>query len=321
MPELASADEISIGVDIGGTKVLGGVVNRRGEILATARRDTPPQGGRDLTLAIAEVARELIEKYPVKNIGISAAGFISSDRKTILATPNIKGWNGVNLQIELSELIGNTVVIENDGNAAGWGEFVFGAAKAVQHMLMVTVGTGIGGGIVIDGQMLRGGFGIGGEIGHLRLVPDGHKCGCGAHGCFEQYASGTALMRHTKSLVNDGSLDAKQMIDKAGGSLENLKGHHITELARSGNSLALKAFSITGEYLGAGIASLCAVLDPEMIVIGGGVVEAGSLILEPAIASMKAHMPFSGMHPFPQVVLAELGNDAGLIGAADLALR
>ncbi|MFM8922098.1 MAG: ROK family protein, partial [Candidatus Nanopelagicaceae bacterium] len=151
---------LTIGIDVGGTKVLGGVVNESGEILEKARRDTPIQGGRELTKTIAEVALDLMRNHKVSAIGVSAAGFVSSDRKTMLATPNIADWNGVDLQDQLTELIGLKVVIENDANAAAWGEAVFGAGRGQMQMLMLTVGTGIGGGIVVDGRLHRGAFGV-----------------------------------------------------------------------------------------------------------------------------------------------------------------
>ena len=189
---------LTIGIDVGGTKVLGGVVDQSGSVLATSRRDTPREGGAALTQTIADVALELSLQHKVSAVGLSAAGFVSSDRKTMLATPNIAGWNGVQLEAELSALINLPVVLENDANAAAWGERSFGAGKGKKNMLMVTVGTGIGGGIIVNDQLLRGAFGVAAEIGHLRVFPEGHLCGCGARGCFEQYASGNALLRHAR---------------------------------------------------------------------------------------------------------------------------
>ena len=173
----------SIGIDVGGTKVLGGVVSPTGEILATARRDTPREGGKALTQTIADVATELSNKYPVDSIGVSAAGFISSDRQTILATPNIAGWNGVNLDQELTSIIGKRIVLENDANSAAWGEYKFGAGRGRTDLMMLTLGTGVGGGLILNGSLFRGAFGIGAELGHIRLIPDGHLCGCGSRGC------------------------------------------------------------------------------------------------------------------------------------------
>ena len=171
---------LSIGIDVGGTKILGGVVDLSGNIIERLRVDTPKQGGDSLTTAIAQVASELANKHNVKRIGISAAGFVSSDRKTMLATPNISGWNGLNLQQALQDKTGLNVIIENDANSAAWAEAKYGAGKGHKEMMMLTIGTGIGGGIVIDSALYRGAFGVAAEFGHLRVVPDGHLCGCGA---------------------------------------------------------------------------------------------------------------------------------------------
>ena len=309
----------TIGIDVGGTKVLGGVVTDTGEVLTTSRRDTPREGGSALTQTIADVALELSAQYPVSAVGLSAAGFVSSDRKTMLATPNIAGWNGVQLDAELTALINLPVVLENDANAAAWGERTFGAGKGKQNMLMVTVGTGVGGGIIVNGQLLRGAFGIAAEIGHLRVLPEGHLCGCGARGCFEQYASGNALLRHAREAIAASPDLARNLLSRGDGTLEGLTGRAITEAARDGDQVAISAFNTTAQWLGAGIASLSVILDPECVVIGGGVVDAGEILLAPTRAAMERYMPFAGKQPYPEIIAATLGNEAGLVGAADLA--
>jgi glucokinase len=310
---------LTIGIDVGGTKVLGGVVDVSGKVLTTSRRDTPREGGKALTQTIADVALELAAQHEVTAVGLSAAGFVSSDRKTMLATPNIAGWNGVQLDAELTALINLPVVLENDANAAAWGEKSFGAGIGKQNMLMITVGTGIGGGIIVNDQLLRGAFGVAAEIGHLRVLPEGHLCGCGARGCFEQYASGNALLRHAREAIAASPDLARNLLARGDGTLEGLTGHAITDAAREGDQVALAAFNTTAQWLGAGIASLSAVLDPEAVVIGGGVVDAGEILLAPTRAAMERHMPFAGKHPYPAIVAATLGNEAGLVGAADLA--
>lgn len=308
----------AIGIDIGGTKVLGGVVTGTGEILATARRDTPREGGRALTEAIANVATELAQQYPVDSIGVSAAGFISSDRQTMLATPNISNWNGVNLVAELTEILHKKIVLENDANAAAWGEFKFGAGRGRNDLMMLTLGTGVGGGLILDGSVFRGAFGIGAELGHIRLVPDGQLCGCGIRGCLEQYASGSALMRHAREAIDASPLLARNLLDRGDGTIEGLRGNHITEAAREGDPVAIAAFNTMATYLGAGIASLCAVIDPSCVVLGGGVIDAGELFLGPTRDAALRLIPFSSKHPYPEIVAAVLGNHAGLVGVADL---
>jgi len=309
----------SIGVDVGGTKVLGGVVNEHGTVLAHARRDTPRQGGVALTQAIVDVALELMKVFDVESVGISAAGFVSSDRKMMLASANIAGWNGVNLDKELGALIGLPLVIENDANAAAWGEARFGAGVNEHHLMMLTIGTGIGGGVVVNGALYRGAFGIAAEFGHMRVVPDGHLCGCGARGCFEQYASGNALLRHAREAISASPEVARNLLALGDGTVAGLTGKHITDAARQGDAVALAAFNTTAQWLGAGIASLSVVLDPACVVIGGGVIDAGEILLAPTRAAVERYMPFSGKHPSPRIIAAVLGNEAGLVGAADLA--
>ena len=309
----------TVGIDIGGTKVLGGVVDETGAIISRARRDTPAEGGVALTQAIADVALELMKDSEIESVGVSVAAFISADRKTILATPNIKDWNGVNLDYELTSRIGLPVVIENDANSAAWGEFKFGAGRGKEDILMLTVGTGIGGGIVVNSNLLRGTFGIAAEIGHLRIVPNGLLCGCGAYGCFEQYGSGTALLRHAREAIQAHPDRASNILNRGDGSIEGVKGSAITAAAGDSDELALSIFEITGDYIGAGIASLAVILDPEAVVIGGGVIDAGDILLNPIRSSVDKYMPFAGKHPHPQIVAAQLGNEAGLVGVADLA--
>mgnify|MGYP006266584203 CR=1 FL=1 len=310
---------LTIGIDVGGTKVLGGVVDNSGQILATHREATPKEGGHALTQTIASVAQVLLNDHPASAIGVSAAGFVSSDRETMLATPNISGWNGVNLKEAIQALVNLPVVIENDANAAAWGEAQHGAGRGESHMMMITVGTGIGGGAVINGELHRGAFGTAAEFGHLRVVPEGHLCGCGARGCYEQYASGNALMRHVREAISASPDAAHNLLARGDGTIQGLAGHHITDAARDGDPIALAGFNTTAQWLGAGIASLSVLFDPACVVIGGGVIDAGEILLAPTRVAMERYMPFSGKHPSPKIVAATLGNDAGLVGAASLA--
>jgi glucokinase len=310
---------LTIGVDVGGTKVLGGVVDEAGKIIERSRRDTPIQGGAALTEVIAEVAKELAEKHKVSAVGVSAAGFISTDRKTLLATSNIADWTNVPLVAQLTEKIELPVILENDANCAAWGEFKFGAGKGEANLALLTIGTGLGGGFIINGKLITGAFGIAAEIGHMRVVPEGHLCGCGARGCFEQYASGNALLRHAREAISASPDLAKNLLSLGDGTVAGLTGHHITKAAAKGDPVALAAFNTTAQWLGAGIASLSVLLDPSCVIIGGGVIEAGEILLAPTREYMDRYMPFSGRHPYPRIIAATLGNDAGLVGVADLA--
>ena len=310
---------LSIGVDVGGTKVLGGVVDEKGKILKTLRVDTPKEGGHFVTKAIAGVVKELADEFNIKTVGVAVPGYVSSDRQTVLGIPNIKDWDEFNLRDDLFEILKFHVVVENDANAAAWAEYRYGAGINESHMIILTIGTGLGGGAVLNGELYRGANGTASEFGHMRVVPDGISCGCGIDGCFERYASGSGLMMHTTKLIEADPSAGKFLLNKGDGTISGLMGKHITEAALEGDLLSKQALAITGEWIGVGVATLCAILDPSIVVIGGGVIEAGDLILEPARQTLDRLMPFSGQHPHPKIVGAKLLNDAGLVGVADLA--
>ncbi len=311
---------LTVGIDVGGTKIAGGVVDEQGHILATARRESPATDTDAIEHAIEELVAELRSDHEVVAVGVGAAGFVDSKRSTVLFAPNL-AWRDEPLRADLEKRIDLPVVIENDANAAAWGEFTFGAGEDVQDTLLVTVGTGVGGGIVLNGSLHRGAFGVAAEIGHMRVVPDGRICGCGNRGCWEQYASGTALVRDTKEQAAQGSLIARGLLDRAGGVVDDISGPLITEAAREGDSFAREQLASLGRWLGEGIASLTAVLDPAVVVIGGGVSEAGDLLLDPVRAHFKANLTGRHYRPELEVRAALLGNKAGMIGAADLARR
>lgn len=310
---------LSIGVDVGGTKILGGVVDSDGKIVKSIRVDTPKVGGSAVTEAIAGVVKNLSNEFGLKKAGIAVPGYVSSDRQRVLGIPNIKNWHEFNLRNDLFDLTNIEIIVENDANAAAWAEYRFGSAKGESHVIILTIGTGLGGGIIIDGQLYRGANGTGAEFGHMRVVPNGIPCGCGVDGCFERYASGSGLMLHVKKLVEENPEASKNLLNKGDGTFENLLGKHVTEAAIEGDEIARAALAITGHWIGAGISNLASILDPSLVVIGGGVVEAGELILKPARDAMLQLMPFRGQHPVPKIVGAQLLNDAGLVGVADLA--
>ena len=308
---------LAVGIDVGGTKIAGGVVDEAGRILATARRESPATDSDAIERAIEDLVAELRAGHDVQAVGVGAAGFVDSGRSTVLFAPNL-AWRDEPLRADLEKRIDLPIVIENDANAAAWGEFTFGAGEDVEDSLLVTVGTGVGGGIVLNGQLHRGAFGVAAEIGHMRVVPGGRICGCGNKGCWEQYASGTALVRDTKEHAREGSLIARSLVDRAGG-VENISGPLITEAARDGDSFAREQLAVLGRWLGEGIASLAAILDPAVVVIGGGVSEAGDLLLEPIREHYRANLTGRHYRPELEVRAAMLGNKAGRIGAADLA--
>ncbi len=309
---------LSIGVDIGGTKIAAGLVSETGEIVESARHETPATDSSEIPAMVAELVERLRADHDIVGVGIGAAGFIDAARATVLFAPNIN-WVDEPLAAQVSERVKLPVVVENDANAAAWGEYRFGAGEDTDDLLLVTVGTGIGGGIVHDGLLYRGGFGVAAEIGHLRVVRDGIPCGCGQHGCWEQYASGRALVRDARERVTSKDADAAGLSDLVGGDPDKITGPMVTDLAQKGDPLAVELLTQVGHWLGEGIASLAAVLDPAVVAIGGGVAAAGDLLLRPAQESFEQYLSAYAHRPHAELRLAALGNQAGLIGAADLA--
>jgi len=311
---------LAIGIDVGGTKLLGGVVDDDGRVIARLRRETPREGGSALTALVAELVHQLQEdtREKISHIGLSAAGFVSADRERMLAATNIAGWTGVNLAEELEPLIGSRIIVENDANAACWGEYRYGAGRDSRNMIFLILGTGLGGGLITNGELFRGAHGTAAEFGHMRLNASGPLCGCGARGCFEQYCAGPALMRHVEESIAAAPERAFELLRYGDGTLAGLTGKHIAAAAHDGDRIATTAFKITGEWLGLGLASLVVTLDPDLIILGGGVSEAGEILISPARESLRRNASFSG-HSLPPLVGAALGNDAGLIGVADLA--
>jgi glucokinase len=311
---------VTIGVDIGGTKIASGVVDERGTVVEKVRRDTPAQNTDAIEDAIIDAVQELRSRHDVTAVGVGAAGFVDAKRSTVLFAPNL-AWRDEPMRSDLETALGLTVVVENDANAAAWGEFCFGAGEDVDDLVLVTVGTGVGGGLVLDNALYRGAFGVAAEIGHMRVVPGGRRCTCGNLGCWEQYASGTALVRDAHEAVVSRPADASFLLDLAGGDVEAITGNMVTEAARAGDKLAVELLAEVGRWLGEGIASLAAVLDPAVVVIGGGVSEAGALVIDPAREAFRINLTARGFRPELELRLATLGNEAGLIGAADLARR
>jgi glucokinase len=309
----------TIGVDIGGTKVAGGVVDESGQILARARVDTPAKDAQAAEDAIVAVVEQLRGDFDIDAVGLGIAGFVDESRSRVYFAPNLPDWHNEPVRDDVSRRVGLPVVVENDANAAAWGENRFGAGRDETDLVCVTVGTGIGGGIVIEDRLYRGRFGIGGEIGHMQVVADGRLCGCGQRGCWEQYASGNALVREARERAAESRSEAAVLLRMGDGTPEMITGRHVTEAARLGDEVAMAAFATVGRWLGQGLADLVAVLDPGRFIIGGGVSEAGDLVLQPAREGFEHLITGRDVRPVAQVVLAELGNDAGLVGAADLA--
>ena len=309
---------LTIGVDVGGTKIAGGLVDSDGQVLQRTRVESPAADASAIVASIASMVSTLRGEHEVSGVGVSAAGFIDVARSTVLFAPNL-AWRDERLKSRLEDSLGLDVVVENDGNAAAWGEFTYGAAADADDLLMVAVGTGVGGGIVVDGQLYRGGFGVAGEIGHIRVERLGRLCGCGQQGCLEQYGSGTALVTQTRDAIAADPTGGAALLAAAGGDPSAIRGPMITEAALQGDEFAREQFKVIGTWLGEGVAQLGAVLDPAVIVLGGGVSAAGDMVLDPMRAAYTELITGSGHRPVAELRLATLGNTAGLIGAADLA--
>lgn len=291
-----------MGVDVGGTKVLAGLVGADGEVLRTVRL---PSGGRTSTVAtleetLTEAVRLVSQDASPLGVGVAAAGFVDVRGESVAFAPHLP-WRDAPVRQRLAERWGLPVALENDATCATWAEVEHGALRGVEQGVVVAVGTGIGGGVVSGGRVVRGATGMAGEFGHARVVPDGRRCPCGLSGCWEQYVSGPALLR----AAGPGHAD----------------GPAVTSAAQAGDSAALAAFAEVGTWLGIGVANLVAALDPEVVVVGGGVGRAGELLLQPARRALAEHLVGGAHRQPPAVVPARFREQAGVIGAAALARR
>jgi glucokinase len=310
---------LTIGVDVGGTKVAAGVVDDHGRILEQVRRRTPSTNVKETADVIAEVVDLLKGKYDeVTAVGVGAAGFVDETRSTMLFAPNL-AWRNEPIKAKVEDLVKLRVVVENDGNAMAWAEARFGAGQGEDFLVCVTLGTGIGGGIIIDGALYRGRFGIGAEFGHFRVVPDGRRCGCGNRGCWERYASGSALVHEARDLARFSPAAAGRLLELGGGTPEGINGPEVTQAAREGDPAALECFQTIAAWTGQGLADLVTVLDPGAFIIGGGLSDAGDLLLTPVREAFEKALTGRGHRPVADIRIAELGSAAGIVGAADLA--
>jgi glucokinase len=309
---------LTIGVDVGGTKFAAGLVAADGTVEALSRRESPARDTAAIADSIADVVTELSDGRDVVALGLAPAGWLDLERAEIMFAPNL-AWRAEPLRRLVQERVDLPTFMENDANAAAWAEYRFGAGRGARVLLMVTIGTGIGGGLVVDGAVFHGGFGVATEPGHMRVVPDGRQCACGLRGCWEAYASGTALSLRAREFAAETPAEAALMLDLAGGEAAAIDGPRVSEAAAKGDVAALRSFAELGAWIGAGLASLASVLDPDVVVIGGGVSESPHLDLDDVVAAFGPAESGTGHRPVPQILRARLGNRAGLIGAADLA--
>lgn len=306
---------VVVGVDIGGTKVLAGVVDREGRVGRTALRTTP--GRRVVTSRVEDALVEAIvaaaASQPIVGVGVAAAGFVDSAGDRVMFAPHLP-WQGEPLRELLEERLGCPVGLDNDANCAARAEARYGAARGgAASALMVTMGTGIGGAVLFEGRVVRGANGMAGEFGHMQVVPDGQPCECGRRGCWEQYSSGNALVRNARALMVEQPSVLGEMTD---GNPDRVTGPMVTSAAEQGDLVAHRAFASVGHWLGVGVANLVAALDPEVVVVGGGVSAAGDRLLEPARDALGRTLVGAAHRRVPDLLAAELGPQAGMIGGA-----
>ena len=305
---------LAIGIDMGGTNIRLALVTDDGTIITSARHKTSAQEGKDSVIArLSSAASELIAEGQghgtVIGVGIGAPGLIENG--VVRCSPNLPGWNDVPFQRILGEALALPVILENDANAVAYGEKSTGAGKGLNSLICITLGTGVGGGLILDGKIWRGAFGMAGEVGHIVVEPDGNKCSCGNRGCLETYASATGIVRTARDTVNKG--DASWDIGTL--TTETLEG-----AARGGDKAAASLFAGAGRYLGIGIASLLHILNPEAVILGGGVARAWDLFY-PSLSEEIKQRCFKEIAERTRILPASLGDNAGILGAARLAFE
>ena len=293
-------------------------MDEQGAILERRLAPTPSSDPKAVEDAIVDSVNALRSRHRVAAVGIGAAGWVDNAQSVVRFSPHL-AWRSEPLKARLTARIDLPLIVDNDANAAAWAEYRFGAGRGSSVMVCLTLGTGIGGGLVIGGRLFRGTYGMAGEWGHMISVPDGHWCECGNRGCWEQYASGNALVREARALARTNSPAAYQLLELGAGDPDKITGPGVTNAAILGEPNSVELLADVGTWLGRGIANLAAAIDPEVVVIGGGVSAAGDLLLLPAQRAFSRTLTGRGFREEARIVLAHYRNDAGLIGAADLA--
>ncbi len=315
----SAMEPVWVGVDVGGTKVLAGVVDEHGRVVRTARRATPGRRVDAVRVedALVQAVLEVAGGSPIAGVGVAAAGFVDASGSRVMFAPHLP-WQGEDVRDRLADRWGVPVTLDNDANGAAVAEWTYGAARGARSAVVVTMGTGIGGGIIIDDHLVRGANGMAGEFGHMQVVPGGQPCECGGRGCWEQYSSGNALVRFARARMGE---QPSVLEEATGGNPDLVTGPMVTEAAEDGDLVARQAFASVGDWLGVGVANLVAAFDPEVVVIGGGVSAAGDRLLEPARTALVRSLVGAAHRQVPPLVAAQLGPQAGLVGAAELARR
>ena len=320
---MAANDDYVVGVDMGGTKILAAVINAKGEIVQQAKRATKPKKGPEEVIErITRCIREAIDGAELKPsqiraIGIGSPGPLDPETGVIIFAPNL-GWSNVPLKAKLEANLSIPTFVDNDVNVGTLGEYAFGAGRGVKNLVGIFVGTGIGGGIILDGKLFHGVNKTAGEVGHMIVEVKGPRCGCGNFGCLEAVASRTAITRDLqKAILKKGK--KSKLTELNGGNLDLIRSKAIARAVKHGDKPTIKVVQRAAKYLGISVASIVHFLNPEMVVLGGGVVEAmGDSLLDPirhAAAEYALPTTMDGV----QIVAATLGDNAGVIGASVLA--
>lgn len=307
----------AIGVDVGGSKIAAGIVQADGTLSDRDEELSPAQQPELIVDAVAALVRRLDPSNALP-VGLAVAGYLDRERTLVRFAPNL-AWRDFPLRDLVRRASGSRVTLENDADAAAFGEYRHGGGQDTDDLLMVTLGTGVGGGVVQHGRLLRGAHGVGAELGHSRVERDGRRCGCGLRGCLEAYASGTALLSSGRQLLSDGGAAAAQLAQRCADP-QRLTTRDVVAVAAAGDPACAGLVADVGRYLGEALGSLAAVLDPELILVGGGL---GTLpeVLDPVLPTLADHLTGARFRPLPRVQPARLGNDAGIIGAAAIAME
>jgi glucokinase len=304
----------AIGVDIGGTKIAAAVVTPEGKILNEVRYPTQAVPPNRLIETIARAITEVKDGFEVDGACVAVPGLILASENKVIFAPNLHEIEDICLDEEIGRRTGLRVTVENDANAAAWGEFRFGAGRGLEHMVFITLGTGVGGGVITHGALLRGAQGAAGELGHVTIDPTGPRCGCGNYGCLEALASGTAIQRRAREVANERSTSALGRL-----AIERqVLGEDVTRLAQEEDDASISVLEETGRWLGIGLAGFVNTFNPEVIAVGGGASQAGELILESARKEVQLRAS-SPSRDLVEIKEATLGPESGVLGAAALA--
>ena len=309
---MIASTEISVGIDVGGTKCLGVALDAEGNVVAEDRRPTPR--GHGSLPALIDTLAELAASFgPHHALGVGVPGLVTREG-VLRAAPNLDGVADFDVAGLLGDRVGHLVHVDNDATCAAVSEWLYGAGKGATDMVLVTLGTGIGGGLVSGGKLQRGKHGFAGEFGHMVVDPDGPPCPCGRRGCWERYASGSGLARLAREAAVGRRVN--RVLDLAGGDPEAVRGEMVMQAAREDDPDALKVIDLFGRWVALGLVNLTNVVDPEMFVLGGGLAAGADLYLEPIQRWFRELIYQPELRPMPTVAFAQWNERAGAVGAA-----